>query len=290
MNSSKITEILNNGKVSVSCELFPPKKGTELHDALAIVERIVQIRPSYMSVTYGAGGTSAGHTVAVAEHIGRLGVPALAHLTCVKADEKQLFDVLTYLRNSGVGNVLALRGDVPADARGETKGCFEHASQLIRFIKGNGDFCVGGAAYPEGHPEAGSLEADIKNTKFKIEAGVDFLVTQMFFDNSVLYNYMFRLLSAGISVPVVPGIMPVTNAGQIRRICELSGTKLPPQFRSMVEKFADKPAALQQAGIAYATGQIIDLIANGFENIHVYTMNKPEIIGGIMENLSEIVA
>ena len=168
-------------------------------------------------------------------------------------------------------------------------GAFAHASDLMSFIKKQGDFCVGGAAYPEGHPESGSLAHDIENTKYKVDAGVDFLVTQMFFDNTILYNYMFRLLSAGINVPVVPGIMPVTNAKQITRICQLSGTKLPPHFRAIVEKFADKPEALQQAGIAYATGQIIDLIANGFSHVHIYTMNRPEIIGGIMNNLSEIV-
>ena len=166
---------------------------------------------------------------------------------------------------------------------------FLHASDLVKFLKTHGDFCVGGAAYPEGHPESSGLENDIENAKIKVDAGIDFLVTQMFFDNTILYNYMFRLLKAGVNVPVVPGIMPITNAKQIIRICQLSGTKLPPNFRAMVEKFADKPESLKQAGIAYATGQIIDLISNGFNNIHIYTMNKPEVIGGIMDNLSEIV-
>ena len=198
-------------------------------------------------------------------------------------------EVLQQLQGHGVNNILALRGDIPADMQGDHQGSFAHASDLMRFVKEQGDFCVGGAAYPEGHPESGSLEQDIENTKHKVEAGVDFLVTQMFFDNTILYNYMFRLLRAGINVPVVPGIMPVTNAKQIIRICQLSGTKLPPQFRAMVEKFADKPEALKQAGIAYATGQIIDLISNGFDNVHIYTMNKPEIFKGIMDNLSEIV-
>ena len=239
-----------------------------------------------MSVTYGAGGTSVGHTVAIAKGVQDNGIPALAHLTCVKSDEAKILEVLQQLKDNGISNVLALRGDLPD---GTHDGHFAHASDLAKFVKANGDFCVGGAAYPEGHPEAGTLDKDIENTKYKIDAGVDFLVTQMFFDNTILYNYMFRLLSAGIHVPVVPGIMPVTNAGQINRICQLSGTKLPPQFRAIVEKFADKPEALKQAGIAYATGQIIDLIANGFRNIHVYTMNRPEIIGGIMRNLSEIV-
>ena len=289
MHNKKIIEILNDGRIHLSCELFPPKQGAELQNSLEIVNRIAAVKPSYMSVTYGAGGSTVGYSAALAKEVQDNGLPALAHLTCVKADEEKITDVLQQLQGHGVNNILALRGDIPADMQGDHQGSFAHASDLMRFIKEQGDFCVGGAAYPEGHPESGSLEQDIENTKYKVEAGVDFLVTQMFFDNTILYNYMFRLLRAGINVPVVPGIMPVTNAKQIIRICQLSGTKLPPQFRAMVEKFADKPEALKQAGIAYATGQIIDLISNGFDNVHIYTMNKPEIFKGIMDNLSEIV-
>lgn len=289
MHNKKIIEILNDGRIHLSCELFPPKQGAELQNSLEIVNRIAAVKPSYMSVTYGAGGSTVGYSAALAKEVQDNGLPALAHLTCVKADEVKITEVLQQLQGHGVNNILALRGDIPADMQGDHKGRFAHASDLMRFVKEQGDFCVGGAAYPEGHPESGSLEQDIENTKYKVEAGVDFLVTQMFFDNTILYNYMFRLLRAGINVPVVPGIMPVTNAKQIIRICQLSGTKLPPQFRAMVEKFADKPEALKQAGIAYATGQIIDLISNGFDNVHIYTMNKPEIFKGIMDNLSEIV-
>lgn len=289
MHNKKIIEILNDGRIHLSCELFPPKQGAELQNSLEIVNRIAAVKPSYMSVTYGAGGSTVGYSAALAKEVQDNGLPALAHLTCVKADEVKITEVLQQLQGHGVNNILALRGDIPADMQGDHQGSFAHASDLMRFIKEQGDFCVGGAAYPEGHPESGSLEKDIENTKYKVEAGVDFLVTQMFFDNTILYNYMFRLLRAGINVPVVPGIMPVTNAKQIIRICQLSGTKLPPQFRAMVEKFADKPEALKQAGIAYATGQIIDLISNGFDNVHIYTMNKPEIFKGIMDNLSEIV-
>lgn len=289
MHNKKIIEILNDGRIHLSCELFPPKQGAELQNSLEIVNRIAAVKPSYMSVTYGAGGSTVGYSAALAKEVQDNGLPALAHLTCVKADEVKITEVLQQLQGHGVNNILALRGDIPADMQGDHKGSFAHASDLMRFVKEQGDFCVGGAAYPEGHPESGSLEQDIENTKYKVEAGVDFLVTQMFFDNTILYNYMFRLLRAGINVPVVPGIMPVTNAKQIIRICQLSGTKLPPQFRAMVEKFADKPEALKQAGIAYATGQIIDLISNGFDNVHIYTMNKPEIFKGIMDNLSEIV-
>ena len=289
MKTTKIIDILKTDKVSISCELFPPKQGTELQNSLEIVNKIAQVHPSYMSVTYGAGGSTVGYSAALAKEVQDNDIPALAHLTCVKADEEKIKEVLGQLRTNGIANILALRGDIPAGLAKDAIGSFAHASDLMRFIKEQGDFCVGGAAYPEGHPESGSLAQDIANTRYKVEAGVDFLVTQMFFENTILYNYMLRLLQAGINVPVVPGIMPVTNAAQITRICQLSGTKLPPQFRSMVEKFADKPAALKQAGIAYATGQIIDLVANGFNHVHIYTMNRPEIIGGIMANLSEIV-
>lgn len=289
MKDTKIIDILKTDDVCISCELFPPKQGTELQNSLEIVNKIAQVHPSYMSVTYGAGGSTVGYSATLAKEVQDNGIPALAHLTCVQADEKKILAVLKQLEDCGVKNILALRGDIPNNLEGEKIGAFAHASDLMSFIKKQGDFCVGGAAYPEGHPESGSLAHDIENTKYKVDAGVDFLVTQMFFDNTILYNYMFRLLSAGINVPVVPGIMPVTNAKQITRICQLSGTKLPPHFRAIVEKFADKPEALQQAGIAYATGQIIDLIANGFSHVHIYTMNRPEIIGGIMNNLSEIV-
>lgn len=281
----KITELLKDDKPCISCELFPPKAGSELQNALKIVDKIAEIKPHFMSVTYGAGGTSAGQTVAIAKAVEEHNIPALAHLTCIDATGDGIEDMLANFRANGIQNVLALRGDAVTDKTRE----FMHASDLMREISASGDFCIGGACYPEGHPEAGSLDKDIENTKKKIDAGCEFLVAQMCFDNNIMYNYMYRLLRNGIDVPVVAGIMPVTNAKQINRICELSGTKLPPHYRAIVERFADDPQALMQAGIAYALGQIIDLIANGFKNIHVYTMNKPEVIGGIMKNLSEII-
>lgn len=281
----KITELLKDDKPCISCELFPPKAGSELQNALKIVDKIAEIKPHFMSVTYGAGGTSAGQTVAIAKSVEEHNIPALAHLTCIDATGNGIESMLGKFRDNGIQNVLALRGDAVTNKPRE----FMHASDLMRKISESGDFCIGGACYPEGHPEAGSLDKDIENTKKKIDAGCEFLVAQMCFDNNIMYNYMYRLLRNGIDVPVVAGIMPVTNAKQINRICELSGTKLPPHYRAIVERFADDPQALMQAGIAYALGQIIDLIANGFKNIHVYTMNKPEVIGGIMKNLSEII-
>ena len=234
----KITDILKQKKVTVSCELFPPKAGTALEDAKKVVRQMAETKPAFMSVTYGAGGGNSENTVSIAEEIQNVnGITALAHLTCVN----------------------------------------------------KGGFCVGGACYPEGHPESQSLEKDIWGIRQKVESGCQFLTTQMFFDNNILYNFMFRLLKAGVDVPVIAGIMPVTNSKQITRICSLSGTALPPRFRAIVDKFADNPAAMRQAGIAYATEQIIDLIANGVNHIHIYSMNKPDIAGSIMRNLSEMI-
>ena len=284
----KIIDLLKSPKVCVSCELFPPKKGSELEHAQEIVRTIAIQGVDYMSVTYGAGGTAVGKSVALVSEIERCGVPALAHLTCVGADEGKIEGVLDQLKDAHVENVLALRGDLP-QGQDHPLGDYAHASDLVKKIKSYGDFCVGGATYPEGHPEAAGLDEDLEHTKMKVEAGCDFLVTQMFFDNSMFYNFMYRLLAKGIQVPVVAGIMPVTNLKQIEKIFTLSGTPVPAPLRAMAERFADHPAALKQAGMAYALGQIVDLIANGFTNIHIYTMNKPEIIGGIRSNLSEII-
>lgn len=281
----KIKDILAEGRPTLSFEVFPPKTADAYESVEKAASKIAQLKPDFMSVTYGAGGTSAGQTVAIAKAVEEHNIPALAHLTCIDATGDGIESMLGKFRDNGIQNVLALRGDAVTDKPRE----FMHASDLMRKISASGDFCVGGACYPEGHPEAGSLDKDIENTKKKIDAGCEFLVAQMCFDNNIMYNYMYRLLRNGIDVPVVAGIMPVTNAKQINRICELSGTKLPPHYRAIVERFADDPQALMQAGIAYALGQIIDLIANGFKNIHVYTMNKPEVIGGIMKNLSEII-
>lgn len=236
----KITELLKDDKPCISCELFPPKAGSELQNALKIVDKIAEIKPHFMSVTYGAGGTSAGQTVAIAKAVEEHNIPALAHLTCIDATGDGIESMLGKFRDNGIQNVLALRGDAVTDKPRE----FMHASDLMRKISASGDFCIGGACYPEGHPEAGSLDKDIENTKKKIDAGCEFLVAQMCFDNNIMYNYMYRLLRNGIDVPMVAGIMPVTNAKQINRICELSATKLPPHYRAIVERFADDPQAL----------------------------------------------
>ena len=285
----KISELLNRGKVTVSCEVFPPKKTADLKQVQAVVRQIAAFEPSFLSVTYGAGGGTSQDTVQIAADIEHLGIPALAHLTCASATKEQIAEVLRKLKENHIKNVLALRGDIPPGVEFPTPRQYRYACELVREIKGTGDFCIGAACYPDGHVECEHKEDDIGYLKEKVDAGCDFLTTQMFFDNNVLYNFLYRVLSKGIHIPVVAGIMPVTNSKQIKRICSLSGTVLPPRFRAIVDKFSDRPEAMKQAGVAYATEQIIDLISNGVNAIHLYTMNKPEIAGKIMGNLSEII-
>lgn len=285
----KISELLQTKEVTISCELFPPKKGSELEKSHEIVKEMAKVKPSFISVTYGASGGISEHTVDLANEVQNVnGVLALAHLTCASSGRDKIQEVLKELQEHQIENILALRGDIPEHVEFPLPNQYHHASELIEEIKNFGDFCIGGACYPEGHPEAESLEADIDNLKRKVDAGCEFLTTQMFFDNNILYNFLYRTLKRGIKVPIIAGIMPVTNVKQIKRITSLSGTILPQRFRAIVERFADHPAALKQAGIAYATDQIIDLIANGVNHVHIYTMNKPDIAGAIFHNLSEI--
>lgn len=286
----RVADLLKSDKITVSCELFPPKQGSELEKAKQVVADMAKLKPDYMSVTYGAGGTNCDNAVSVANEIQNVnGVCALAHMTCVASEKDKIHSVLKELKEHGIENILALRGDMPADGSGIRSQSFSHACDLMREIRGEGGFCIGGACYPEGHPDAESLERDIEYLKIKEESGCEFLTTQMFFDNNIFYNFMFKVLKAGINIPVTAGIMPVTNSKQIKRICNLSGTMLPPRFRAIVERFSDSPAAMRQAGIAYATEQIIDLLANGVNNIHIYSMNRPDIAGSIINNLSEVI-
>lgn len=285
-----VAELLKSDKITVSCELFPPKKGGELTAAKQTVSEMAKLSPAYMSVTYGAGGTNCDNSIEVSNEVQNVnGVLALAHLTCVASERDKIKEVLNQLKSLGINNILALRGDMPADGSGVRSTSFSHAYQLMEEIRNFGGFCVGGACYPEGHPEAESLEADIEHLKIKAECGCEFLASQMFFDNDAFYSFMYKLLRAGVDIPVTAGIMPVTNAKQIKRICTLSGAQLPRRFRAIVERFADNPEAMRQAGIAYATEQIIDLLANGINNIHIYSMNNPQIAGSIISNLSEIL-
>ena len=286
----KIKEKLQSKKVNISFEVFPPKTDAKYGDVLEAVDEIAKLAPSFISVTYGAGGGTSKNTVKIAAHIQNdLGVDSIAHLTCVSSTKDEVRQRIEELKEQGIQNILALRGDIPQDASFPIPNQYKYAYELIEDIKMQGDFCVGAACYPEGHVESIHKEDDIKHLKQKVDCGVDFLTTQMFFDNSVFYNFLYRIREKGIVVPVIPGIMPVTNGKQIARSCQLSGAVLPTRFRAIVDRFGDNPKAMQQAGIAYATDQIIDLIANDITNIHVYSMNKPEVAKAIMSNLSEIV-
>ena len=283
----KIKELLARDQITFSCEIFPPKKDLEFSGIHKIVDQIHDLGADFISVTYGAGGSTSKKTLEVASYIQDTHhTPALAHLTCCGATKEDIARRVQEMKARGIENVLALRGDLPQDY---VPGPYTYAIELIRDIKTQGDFCVGAACYPEGHVECAHKEQDIGFLKEKVEAGCDFLTTQMFFDNNVYYNFLYRVLAAGIQVPVIPGIMPVINAKQIKRSCELSGTVLPPRFKAIADKFAEDPQAMEQAGIAYATEQIIDLIANGVKYIHLYTMNRPQTAAKIVANLSHIL-
>ena len=286
----KIKERIQGKKVNISFEVFPPKTDAKYDDVQKAVDEIAKLSPSFISVTYGAGGGTSKNTVKIASHIqNELGVDSIAHLTCVSSTKEEVRQRIEELKMNGIQNILALRGDIPKDADFPIPNQYKYAYELIEDIKSQGDFCIGAACYPEGHVESAHKEEDILRLKQKVDCGVDFLTTQMFFDNSVFYNFLYRIREKGITVPVIPGIMPVTNGKQIARTCQLSGAVLPTRFRAIVDRFGDNPKAMQQAGIAYATDQIIDLIANDITNIHVYSMNKPEVAAAIMSNLSEII-
>ena len=279
----KIREILKETTPHISFEVFPPKTDAAYESVLNATDKIAALHPSYISVTYGAGGGTSVNTVNIAAHIrDDLGVESLAHLTCVSSTREHVHKVIGELKEKGIENILALRGDIPQESDFPLPNQYRYACELIEEIKGAGDFCIGAACYPEGHVESENRKEDVLHLKEKVDRGVDFLTTQMFFDNSILYNFLYRIREAGVTVPVLPGIMPVTNKKQMKRICDMSGTVLP-------QRFGDDPAAMQQAGIAYATDQIIDLFANGINHVHVYSMNKPEVAAAIMNNLSAIV-
>ena len=287
-----IADILNSKKVSLSFEVFPPKKKEALDSIKATAVSLTKLNPAFISVTFGAGGTTQGYTAEIAEAIENNGTTSLAHLTCVRSTKEALEYTINDLKKRNIKNVLALRGDLPKDAvPGENvfPSGFTHASDLVTLLKNEG-LCVGGACYPEGHPESSSRDSDIEQLKYKVDAGVDFLTTQMFFDNDMLYSFLYRLQSAGIHVPVLAGIMPITNANQVSRMVDLSNAYIPRKLLSICDQFKNSPEAMMQAGIAYATDQIIDLISNGIRGIHIYTMNKPEIAQAIIKNVNEIIA
>lgn len=289
----KLSTLLKSDKLSLSFEVFPPKSDTAFDSVKTATEEIAKLRPSFMSVTYGAGGGTSLYTLDIAKNIKeRYSVPTLAHLTCISSTKETVREKIEQMKNAGIENVMALRGDLTPELErsDRSKWAYRHAVDLIRDIKESGaQFCIGGACYPEIHPESTNQKEDIRYLKEKVDAGCSFLTTQMFFDNNLLYNFLYKIREAGICVPVIPGIMPITNANQVERAIKLSGSFMPQRFKSLVDKFGSSPAAMKQAGIAYATDQIIDLFANGITNVHVYSMNKPDVAAKIMENLSDIL-
>lgn len=288
----QIIEILNKSQMSLSFEVFPPKKETSFESVKKATEEIAALSPAFMSVTYGAGGGTSDYTLSVAKNIKeKYGVPSLAHLTCVSSDKALVKKRIDDMKKAGITNIMALRGDLTPELQNSDRSTWDyrHAVDLIREIRETGGFCIGAACYPEVHPESANQREDIKYLKEKVDAGVDFLTTQMVFDNNLFFNFLYKIREAGITVPVLPGIMPITNANQVERAIKLSGAFMPQRFRAIVDKFGKNPDAMKQAGIAYATDQIIDLYANGITNVHVYSMNKPDIAKGIQQNLSAIL-
>ena len=289
----KIIDLLNRDSLSLSFEVFPPKTETAFESVKEATEEIAKLKPAFMSVTYGAGGGTSKYTLDIAKNIKELyDVPTLAHLTCVSSTKETVKEKIEQIKEAGITNVMALRGDIPTElVDADRSGWdYKYAIDLIHELKSaNADFCIGGACYPEIHPESATQKDDIKRLKEKVEAGCDFLTTQMFFDNNLLYNFLYKIREAGITVPVIPGIMPITNANQVERAIKLSGSFMPQRFKSLVDKFGSSPDAMKQAGIAYATDQIIDLYANNITNVHVYSMNKPDIAAKIQSNLSDIL-
>lgn len=290
-NDMKIIDRLTDGSTHISFEIFPPKTDGGYDKVIAAADALAGFAPSFISVTYGAGGGTSKNTTRIASHIKHtLGVESLAHLTCASSTKEEVRKVIKELKRAGIENILALRGDRRDDMPAVGGEQFSYAWELVREIKKEGEFCVGAACYPEGHVENEHKKDDIRFLKQKVDEGVDFLTTQMFFDNDIHYNFLYRIREAGITVPVLPGIMPITSAAQMKRSQELAGTVYPRRFLAILDCFGHDKDAMFQAGIAYATDQIIDLIANGVKNIHIYTMNRPEVAAAIMRNLSSVIA
>ena len=289
----RIIDLLTKDTLSLSFEVFPPKTESSFESVKNATEEIAKLKPSFMSVTYGAGGGTSKYTLDIAKRIKELyNVPSLAHLTCVSSTKQTVHQKIKEIEDAGIQNVMALRGDIPEELKDADRNDwnYKYAIDLISELKDiNADFCIGCACYPEIHPESANQKEDIKHLKEKVDAGCEFITTQMFFDNNLLYNFLYKIREAGITVPVIPGIMPITNANQVERAVKLSGSFMPQRFKSLVDKFGSDPAAMKQAGIAYATDQIIDLYANNITNVHVYSMNKPDVAAKIQENLSDII-
>ena len=284
----KVCELLKKDDITISFEVFPPKTSDKFDMVLEAARKIASYGPAFMSVTYGAGGGIGEYTADISADLQKTyNVPIIAHLTCVSSTKEFVADTVERYKSRGIENIMALRGDIPQEGRLHED--YHYAYELVRELKEKGDFCIGGACYPEGHIECEHKKDDIAYLKAKVEAGCDFLTTQMFFDNNIFYNFLYRAREAGIYIPIMPGIMPITTKKQLSRSVAMSGTNVPARFSAIVDKFGDEPDKMKQVGIIYATEQIIDLLANGVNHIHVYSMNKPDVALGIMENLSNVI-
>ena len=285
----KVSEILKKNEVTISCEIFPPKQGAQLQNYKAIAAEIAKLKPAYISCTYGATGGTSDYTVEIADAINSYGVPAIAHLTCVSSTREKVHTVIHELKERGIENILALRGDIPTNTDFPLPDQYHHAIELIREIREAGDFCIGGACYPEGHPQSPDVVSDIINLKKKVDAGASHLVSQLFFDNQMFYDFRDKARIAGIDVPIEAGIMPVINAAQIEKMVSMCGASLPAKFSRMMAKYGDNKEAMRDAGIAYAVDQIVDLIAHGVDGIHLYTMNNPYVARRITESIRSLL-
>ena len=279
----RLTELLKTDQVTISCELFPPKQGAQLANYKNIVADMAALKPAYMSLTYGATGGTSDYTVELASEVEKHQIPALAHLTCASSTKEKVASVIEELKEKQISNILALRGDIPQNADFPLPNQYRHASELIADIKAQGDFCIGGACYPEGHPEADTIFEDLDHLKEKVDAGCEFLTTQMFFDNNAFYSFMDKLEKAGIDIPVHAGIMPVTAAKQLGTSVTLSGSSVPVEMSNMIAKYGENPEDMKKAGIEYAVNQILDLKKHGVAGVHIYSMNKADVTKQIYE-------
>ncbi|CCO06962.1 methylenetetrahydrofolate reductase [NAD(P)H] [Desulforamulus hydrothermalis] len=287
----KIAKLFATKQPVISFEIFPPKADTPVETIFTTLEGLIKLKPDFISVTYGAGGSSRSRTKEIASRIkNHYRVETLAHLTCVGHEAGEIDMILQGLQEANIENVLALRGDPPADNPHYdfTKGAFSFASDLISHIKKHNNFCIAAAAYPEGHAHCRRLSEDLNHLKYKVDQGVDFLITQLFFDNRIFYNFMENARRIGIACPVMAGVMPVLNAKQIKRIISLCGASMPAKLLMMVDKYGDRPEDMEKAGIEYASQQVLDLMENGVEGIHLYTMNKPRQITEILCNTGRV--
>lgn len=286
----KIANLFTKKKPTISFEVFPPNEIYSLEEVFNVIDKLAELKPDFISVTYGAGGATRGRTVEIASKIKNENhIEALAHLTCIGAEASEIDSITAELKKNNIENILALRGDYPKDNSITKQGDFAHACDLVKYLKEKNSFSIGGAYYPEGHQDTNDL-LDLFNLKTKVEAGTDFLISQIFFDNEQFYEFRDKLRKLNINVPLVAGIMPVTNAKQIRKITSLCGCSIPEKLAKILDRYENNPQALKEAGIAYATEQIIDLITSDIDGIHLYTMNKVETAGKIMESIKNIRA